>query len=311
MLNTIHLQTFLAVVEAGNYSAAAERLHMSQPAVSQHIRALELQLDNVRLFRRVGQQMLLTHAGEDLVESAREMLALSARAEESVRALRGQISGRVLVGCTPSSGETLLPLLMATFHTRYPAIAVAITIAPADTLLEWLENHQAHVLLIEEPQRRRGWESQLLGTERLSLIAPRGHALLQQDQAPPGMLREHPLVLPRAGTPLRRLIEDGLRRRGVGAADINVALETDGVALAIQAVRDGLGLAFIPQTRLPRSRDIGLVDLAGVNLQQDWYVLRSRERGAPRAVQELYTFLTGKDARRILAKDGLKVPSEQ
>ena len=97
MLNTLHLQTFLAVVEAGNYSAAAERLHMSQPAVSQHIRALEEQLDNVRLFRRVGQQMLLTHAGEELVGSAREMMALAMRAEESIRALRGQISGHVTI----------------------------------------------------------------------------------------------------------------------------------------------------------------------------------------------------------------------
>src|SRR6266545_158662 len=267
MLNTIHLQTFLAVVEAGNYSAAAERLHMSQPAVSQHIRALESQLDSVRLFRRVGQQMLLTHAGEDLVESAREMLALSAR-------------------------------------------AVAITIAPTETLLEWMENHQAQVLLIEEQQRRRGWESQLLRAERLVLIAPRGHALLQQEQAPPGLLRDQPLVLPRAGTPLRRIIEDGLRRRGIGAADIHVAIETDGAALAIQAVRAGLGLAFIPQTRLPRGRDIGMVDLAGVNLQQDWYILRSRERGAPRAVHELYSFIAGKDAQRVLAKDGLKIASE-
>jgi DNA-binding transcriptional LysR family regulator len=310
MLNTIHLQTFLAVVEAGNYSAAAERLHMSQPAVSQHIRALESQLDSVRLFRRVGQQMLLTHAGEDLVESAREMLALSARAEESIRALRGQISGRVAIGCTPSSGETLLPPLLAAFHARFPAIAVAITIAPTETLLEWMENHQAQVLLIEEQQRRRGWESQLLGAERLVLIAPRGHALLQQEQAPPGLLRDQPLVLPRAGTPLRRIIEDGLRRRGIGAADIHVAIETDGAALAIQAVRAGLGLAFIPQTRLPRGRDIGMVDLAGVNLQQDWYVLRSRERGAPRAVHELYSFIVGKDARRVLAKDGLKIASE-
>jgi DNA-binding transcriptional LysR family regulator len=310
MLNTIHLQTFLAVVEAGNYSAAAERLHMSQPAVSQHIRALEAQLDNVRLFRRVGQQMLLTHAGEDLVESAREMLALSARAEESIRALRGQISGRVVVGCTPSSGETILPLLLADFRARFPAIAVSVTIAPVETLLEWLEEHQTHVLLIEEQQRKRGWESQLLGAERLMLIAPRGHALLQQEQVPPGMLRDLPLVLPRAGTPLRRIIEDGLRRRGVGAADISVAIETDSIALTIQAVRDGLGLAFVPQTRVPRGRDIGLIDLAGVNLQQEWFALRSRERGAPRAVQELYSFVIGKEARRILTKDGLKVNNE-
>jgi DNA-binding transcriptional LysR family regulator len=310
MLNSIHLQTFLAVVESGNYSAAAERLHMSQPAVSQHIRALEQHLDNVRLFRRVGQQMALTHAGEELVEVAREILALSARAEENIRVLRGQISGRVTIGCTPSSGEQLLSPLLATFRERFPAIAVAVTIAPLETLLEWLATQQAQVLLIEEQQRRRGWESQLLGAERLVLLAPRGHALLQQEQVPPGMLRGLPLVLPRAGSPLRRIIEDGLRRRGVGAADVTVAIETEGMGLMVQAVRDGVGLAFVPQLRLPRGRDTGMVDLAGVNLQQEWYVLRSRERGAPRAVQELYMFFTSADARKLLAKEGLKAPSE-
>jgi DNA-binding transcriptional LysR family regulator len=310
MLNTIHLQTFLAVVEAGNYSAAAERLHMSQPAVSQHIRALERYLDNVRLFRRVGQQMALTHAGEELVEVAREMLALSARAEENIRVLRGQISGRVVVGCTPSSGEQLLSSLLANFRTRFPAIAVIVTIAPIETLLEWLATQQAQILLIEEQQRRRGWESQLLGVERLALLAPRGHALLQQEQVPPGMLRALPLVLPLRGSPLRRIIEDGLRRRGIGAADITVALETEGMGLMVQAVRDGLGLAFVPQLRLPRGRDTGVIDLAGVNLQQEWYVLRSRERGAPRAVQELYSFIASKEARKLLAKDGIKVPSD-
>jgi DNA-binding transcriptional LysR family regulator len=310
MLNTIHLQTFLAVVEAGNYSAAAERLHMSQPAVSQHIRALEQHLDNVRLFRRVGQQMALTHAGEELVEVAREMLALSARAEENIRVLRGQIRGRVTVGCTPSSGEQLLSPLLASFRTRFPAIAVTVTIAPLETLLEWLATQQAQVLLIEEQQRRRGWESQLLGVERLVLLAPRGHALLQQEQVPPGMLRGLPLVLPRSGSPLRRIIEDGLRRRGVGAADMLIALETEGMGLMVQAVRDGIGLAFVPQMRLPRGRDTGMVDLAGVNMQQEWYILRSRERGAPRAVLELYSFIAGADARKLLAKEGLKVPSE-
>ncbi|HWQ13851.1 MAG TPA: LysR family transcriptional regulator [Roseiflexaceae bacterium] len=310
MLNTIHLQTFIAVVESGNYSAAAERLHMTQPAVSQHIKQLEAQLEDVRLFRRVGQQMLLTHAGEELLDMAREIMALSARAEENIRSLRGQVSGRVTVGCTPSSGERLLPPVLAAFRQKFPAIQISAVLAPLETLLEWLAGQQVQVVLSEEPQRRRGWESQLLGSERLALLAPRGHALLQQEQVPPGMLKGQPLVLPRAGTALRRAIEDGLRRRGVGTADITVALETDGVGLMVQAVRAGAGVAFVPQTRLPPGRDTGIVDLAGVNLQQDWYALRSRERGAPRAVQELYAFLSGKDGRKLLAKEGLKAPTE-
>lgn len=310
MLSTIHLRTFLAVVESGNYSAAADRLHMSQPAVSQHIRALETQLENVRLFRRVGQQMMPTHAGEQLLEVAREMLALSQRAEEDIKALRGQVSGRVLVGCTPSSGEHLLPGLLAGFRTRFPVISVEVLLAPLETLLEWLGNQAVHVLLVEEQQRRRGWESQFLGSEMLALLAPRGNALLQQEQVPPGTLRGEPLVLPRPGAPLRRIIEDGLRRRGVGAADMTIALETDGTNLMTQAVRDGIGMAFIPQSCLPRGRDTGIVDLAGVHLQQDWFAIRSRERGAPKAIHEFYGFVTGKDAKRILAKAGLKVPND-
>jgi DNA-binding transcriptional LysR family regulator len=306
MLNTIHLQTFLAVVEAGSYSAAAERLHMSQPAVSQHIRVLEQQFEGVRLFRRVGQQMLPTHAGEELVDVAREMLALSTRAEEHLKALRGQVSGRVLIGCTPSSAELLLPPLLSAFRSRFPAIGVTILHGPIEMLLEWLAAQQVHILVIEEQQRRRGWESQLLGVERLALLAPRGHQLLQQEQVPPGMLREVPLVLPRAGTPTRRVIEDGLRRRGVGSTDITVALEVDSATMMVQAVRSGVGLAFVPQTRLPRGRETGVVDLAGANMQIEWYALRSRERGAPRAVIELFGFLVGPDARRILGKEGLK-----
>lgn len=241
---------------------------------------------------------------------ARDMLALATRAEENIRSMRGQVSGRVALGCTPSSGERLLPPVLAAFRQQFPAIQISVVLASLEALIEGLASQQLQVLLCEELQRRRGWETLQLGSERLMLLAPRGHALLLQEQVAPAMLKGQPLVMPRAGTPLRRLIEDGLRRRGVGVADVVVALETDGMGLTVQAVRAGMGLAFVPQMRLPRGRDTGVVDLAGVHLQQEWYVLRSRERGAPRAVQELFSFIAGKDAHRLLVKEGLKPPSD-
>ena len=278
--------------------------------MSQHIKALEGALDNVRLFRRVGQHMSLTHAGEELAEAAREVLALTSRAEERIRGLRGQVAGSVVLGCGPSSGERLLPPLLATFHARFPGISVALAIAPPDTLADGLANQQFQVVLADEPLRRRGWESQLLATEPLALVAPRGHLLLQQEQVPPGMLRSQSFVLPRAGTVQRRLIDDGLRRRGISTADIQVALETSSAGVMVQAVREGMGLAFVPHSRLPRGRDTGIVGLAGMNLQQEWYAVRSRERNARRAVQELYNHLCSTDARKIIQKVGLKPPTD-
>lgn len=305
MLNTLHLRTFLAVVEAGNYTAAAEHLHMSQPAVSMHIRSLEEQLGDVRLFRRVGQRMVPTHAGEELLNGARDLVTLSERTEQNIRALRGQVTGRVIIGCTPSSGEYLLPPLLSVFLIQFPQVIIEIRVAPCDVLLDALTEQQVSVLLIEEQYRRRGWESQLLGSENLVLLAPMGYPILQHTQVPPGMLREHPLILPGSSSPLRRTIEDGLRRRGVSATDLHVAIETDSVAMMLHGVQNAMGLAFVPASRIPPTCDLGRVELTGTPLQQEWHVLRTRERNAPPAVQEIFTFFTSPTALALLAKYGV------
>ena len=106
------------------------------------------------------------------------------------------------------------------------------------------------------------------------------------------------------------MIDEGLRRRGVGSADMVINLETDSVALMLQSVRRGSGLAFIPQSRVPRGRELAMINVPGMYLQQEWFALRSRERGAPRAVQELYGFLTGTAARDLLKKEGLQSPAQ-
>jgi DNA-binding transcriptional LysR family regulator len=310
MLSTFHLRTFLAVVEAGSYSAAAQQLHMSQPAVSQQIRTLEEQLGDVRLFRRVGQRMVPTHAGEELLPSARDLVALAERAAQSIIALRGQVTGRVVVGCTPSSGERLMPRLLAAFRDQFPAVNVELEVSLADALVDGLLDRRLALLLLEEQQRRRGMESLAMGAEQLALVAPTGHPLLKQEQVPPGVLREHGLVLPRAGAPLRRIIEDGLRRRGVAAADLQVSLEADSLTAIIQGARAGLGLAFVPKTCLPgRGEGLGSVDLAGNPLQQEWFLVRTRERSFPRAAQALYDFLASPQCRPLLSKAGIIVPA--
>jgi DNA-binding transcriptional LysR family regulator len=308
MLNTFHLRTFLAVVEAGNYSQAAATLHMTQPAVSQHIHALEEHLGGTKLFRRVGQRMVPTHAGEELLVSARELVRLAERAEQNIMALRGQVAGRVALGCTPSSGERLLPRLLAAFREQFPAVSLAVSVAPAEDLLDALSDRSVAMLLIEEQQRRRGLEAVPIGGEPVVLLAPTGHPLLKQEQVPPGVLRELPLALPRPGAPMRRVVEEGLRRRGVLVTDLQPSLESDSVTALVQAARAGLGLAFVPRSCAPvRGEGVGTVDLAGPPILLDWFVVRARERGASGAAQTLHDFLTGPKARTLLARAGLTV----
>lgn len=309
MLNTIHLQTFLAVVETGSYSAAAERLHLSQPAVSSHIRALESQLDQVRLFRRVGQQMLPTQAGEELIAVARAMLDLSTRAEEHIRSLRGQISGKVTLGCTPLGGEMLLTRILTAFHAHHPAVSLSVRVALPGTLLELLARQQIHIALIEEKQSPRHWVVQLLGSEPLALIAPRDHELAQRGLIAPDALRQVPMIMPLNGCTIRQTIEERLHNSGLAPADMRVVLETDSASVAIEAVRSGIGLAFVPQSLLQRFPDISVVSIE-LRLQQEWFALRSREHTMSRAVQEAFAFFTGQHMLAILHDMGIQSPLE-
>src|SRR5512138_2480996 len=92
MIEIHELQIFLAAAEGENFSAAARKLHLSQPAISFQIQALEQRL-NVQLFQRTGRRIALTEAGRDLVPMAREMLNLSARIEEAMCAQQGMVKG--------------------------------------------------------------------------------------------------------------------------------------------------------------------------------------------------------------------------
>lgn len=306
MLNTVHLQTFLAVVETGSFSAAAKRLHMSQPAVSQQIRALEEQMGGVRLFRRSGQQMVLTLAGEQLLSNARELVAMAERTVQAVSALRGQIGGRVRVGCVTGGAEAFLPYALAVVQRQYSAVTVEVEVQAADRLLEGLGERLFDLVLVNDPPRRRGFETRLLAVERLVLVALSGHPLLPAEQVPAGVLRDYPLALPRVGHPLRRVIEDGLRRRGVNVPDLRIALEADSPLLLRAAVEAGIALAFLPVSLLPaRLERLGIVALAGQPVAQEWHLVRLRERAPAHVVDLVYETLLGEETRSVLLQLGL------
>src|SRR5512142_953572 len=125
MVEVHELEVFIAAAEFENFSAAARKLHLSQPAISFQIQALEQQL-NVQLFQRTGRRITLTEAGRDLLPMAREMLNYSTRIEETMCARQGIVKGAVHIGCSTSPGKYILPHLIGAFRRRYPAVQFSV-----------------------------------------------------------------------------------------------------------------------------------------------------------------------------------------
>jgi DNA-binding transcriptional LysR family regulator len=306
MLNADHLQTFLAVADTGSFTSAATRLGFTQPAVSQQIRALEAQLGSAQLFRRSGKRMRLTRAGEELLGHARELVAIAERAERHMLGLQGHVSGRVALGCAPSTGERLLPALLAAFRGSHAEVQFTIDVGPAERLLQWLSDRTVQAVVVDEHPRRRSLDALPLGREPIVCLAARGHPMLGGAKPSLHDLREQPLIVPQRGTTLRRGVEELFRRRSSQNAGLIIALETDSTTLAAQAAADGLGIAFVPQHCAPKVRDLGIVAVAGLELEVNWFLVRPRSADEGNALDELWSFAASPDGRKLLQRLGLK-----
>lgn len=246
MLDTYQLQVFLAVVEAGSFTAAARRLHLTQPAISRHIHRLQEQL-GVRLFRRVGRTMLPTHAGERLVGTARHILALSQRVEEEMAGLRGEMVGTLRVAGSGAAAWHVLSQILAAFRVDYPGIGFQLLpLSPEEAGRALTEGH-LDLLLSEEEVPGRKLASDLLVHMETVLVVPMDEHWQHRKRLPLRRLNDVPLILPAQGTPPRRYLEEQLSQREVFLPSSLRALEVQDPGAALPLVVAGLGVALLPR----------------------------------------------------------------
>jgi DNA-binding transcriptional LysR family regulator len=292
MLNPEQLHTFVAVADTGSFSAAAARLGFTQPAVSRQIKALEATIGDVRLFRRVGKTVRLTHAGEELLLHARGVVDLLARTEQHMHGLRGQLTGRVGIGATTNGGERVVPWLLAAFHNKHPGVQFAIDTGQPDDLLRWLDNGQVQAVVLDAEPRRRAYDVVALCSDPIVAVAAADHPLHAQDSVAVANLAQQHMIVPPRGAALRRMVEDVLRRHGSELVAAQIVVEGGSVLATLHAVRAGLGVAFVPAPDAALVPGIAVLPVPALALEQPWYFVRQRSAVVQRAVDALWNFVT-------------------
>jgi DNA-binding transcriptional LysR family regulator len=174
VINLFQLQFFLAVAESGSFSAAAGRLHMTQPGVSQQIRGLEKHL-GTQLFVRRGHGVELTAAGLDLLEPARRMMHLSEMTERTLMARRGAISGRIRLGCALSSVPFIANEWLGEFRTTSPDVTMQIEQSEPGPMLGALRAQELDGGFVMGRMRGRGLVHHRVMTDPITLIVPMSH----------------------------------------------------------------------------------------------------------------------------------------
>ena len=224
-----------------SFTAAAQDLFMTQPAVSVQIRALEQSL-GLKLFERSGSGLRLTEAGEALRETSGLILSAADAAERAMAELRGATRGRLLIGANTTGGMYAVPPLIREFLSGHPDAELMLQIDSTERLLERLQQSMLDLAFVGGPVEDEHLVAEPLCADRLVLIASPGHPLATQQRVALADLVDLAFVFPEPGSRTRQLVERRLRERGVV---VRPYLQLTGTEAVKKAVEAGLGLAFV------------------------------------------------------------------
>ena len=196
------LRYVVALSEERHFTRAAHRLHVSQPSLSQQVRALEREL-GAELFDRTPGDVALTAAGEAFVPWARQALADLEAGREDVRLLQGRQRGRLSLGATPSLTTGLLPAVLARLHAAYPGIELRLYEAGSPDLVEQVVDGRLDLALVILPTAAATVTTEAIAEEELVLAVPADHPLARAGTIEVAALRGLPLVVFREGYDLR------------------------------------------------------------------------------------------------------------
>ena len=246
-MDTRQLAAFCAVVERRSFSQAADRLGVTQPAVSLQVRALEKRL-GTQLLDRSGRRVEPTEAGWRLYRGAQRMLALEEQLVADVAATsEGAVAGDLVLGASTGPAAVALPLVLGEFQRIHPDVRVYLTVSDTHSVVERVAARELELGIVGAARRHRGVRFEPFFSDQVILACPPGHPFAGRtiglDE-----LRETPLILMQEGAGVRQIVEDALRRKGVKLRDLDVRLELGLQESVRRAVEAGYGVTFISRT---------------------------------------------------------------
>src|SRR2546430_930123 len=262
-MDTRQLHAFCAVVERRSFSQAAERLGVTQPAVSLQVRALEKRL-GTQLLDRSGRRVVPTEAGMRLYRGAQRLLALEEQVlDEVIADDDGGLCGRLEVGATTGPGGTVLALLLCEFQRQHPELTVALSVLDTQRVIDLVAARELELGVVGATRRQRSVVFEPLFRDEVLLVCPPGHRFAGQTLSL-DELRSEPLIVMQAGAGVRAVIEEELRAAGLRLRDLDVHLELGLQESVKSAVMAGYGVTFISRSAIEAELASGSLAVARV-----------------------------------------------
>jgi DNA-binding transcriptional LysR family regulator len=272
------LRVFVVVAEHEHVTQAARDLNLTQSATSAAIAALEGRYAT-KLFDRIGRRIALTEAGRLFLIEAKAVLQRASAAETALADFAGLKRGALSIAASQTVGNYWLPRLMHRYRSRYPGIALSLSLGNTETVAALVHDGDADLGFIEGNIDNPVLTVRAIAEDRLVLVVAPDHAWARKRPASPQDFRTASWICRERGSGTRSILEAALPALGIAREDLRIALELPSNEAVCTAVEAGAGVTIISRLAVARALAAGLLVAVPVDLPgRSFSVLRHRER---------------------------------
>jgi len=296
------LKVFCTVAETKSFSKASEIIHLTQPAVSLQIQALE-ELYETKLFDRSSSSVTLTKAGEVLYKYAKNILSLYADAEKQIGELTGLVKGSIGIGASTTIGNNLLPSVISDFKKTRPKIKVHMRVGNTKRIIDLLNSGNIDFGLVEGDVSKQKIKSEPLIEDELVVIVPSFHVWAKRKDISMLEIIKEPIIFREEGSGTRQIIEKYLSSHGISIQNMKITTVLGSTVAIKEAVESGLGISIVSRWSVRKERKYETLKLLSIKeekIMRNFSLIFSKNTVPTHSVDEFLSYLRSYQADKLL-----------
>ncbi len=296
------LRVFCTVAETKSFSKASEIIHLTQPAVSLQIQALE-ELYETKLFDRTSSAVTLTPAGEILYKYAKHILALYASAEKEIGELTGLVKGSVSLGASTTIANYLLPKVIADFRKTRQKIKIHLQVGNTKRVVELLRAGNIDIGLVEGEVSKQKLTLEKLIQDELVLIVPPQHTFAKRKEISLFEITTEPFIMREEGSGTRQMIEKYFAKHGITPQNMKISMILGSTEAIKHAVENGMGISIVSRWAALKEAKFGTLKMISFKeepLIRDFTLLFHKYEVLSHAAEDFLTYIKNYDFNKLL-----------
>jgi LysR family transcriptional regulator, transcriptional activator of the cysJI operon len=297
------LRVFCTVAETKSFSKTSEIVHLTQPAVSLQVQALE-EIYETKLFDRSSNTVTLTPSGEILYKYAKEILALYASADKVMGEITSLVKGSISIGASSTIGNYFLPPVVTDFRKSHIKIKIHLLVGNTKRVIELLNSGNIDIGLVEGEVTRQKMVVEKLISDELLLVVPASHPWAKKKEVPINEITKEPFILREAGSGTRQIIEKFFAKHGISPNEMKISMVLGSTEAIKSAVENGIGISMLSRWAVRKESKYGTLNLLRIKeekMLREFSLVVNRNTVSSHSVEEFLSYLKTYHYEKLLS----------